>query len=274
MPMKNPPHPGRSIKNACMEPLGLNTTAAAHALGVPPHTLSRVLNGRASISSEMAIRLETAGWSSADHWIRLQSEHDLASARNEIDRLNERILNLESKNVILENENRNLRRRDSHAQGLRGAVFVAELTGGVLTRYKDGWDVRMANGTLIEVKFSRIHPQRRWTWDSLLGRNYTKIFDFLVLVGDKDERYDNRYPKDLGYVCFLTPRSEVNNIKNSWSNCQSLITNPEKARAPHLRKLWEYLVRSPEKFKHLSPNRPSIETLATSMEFTSVSTST
>ena len=81
MPMKNPPHPGRSIKDACLAPLGLTVTAAARILGVARHTLSRVLNGQAGISPEMAIRLEKAGWSSAEQWLRLQVAYDLSQAR-------------------------------------------------------------------------------------------------------------------------------------------------------------------------------------------------
>jgi addiction module HigA family antidote len=81
MPMKNPPHPGHTIKDACLEPLGLSVTQAAAVLGVARHTLSRVLNGHAGISPEMAIRLEKAGWSTADHWLRLQTSYDLAQAR-------------------------------------------------------------------------------------------------------------------------------------------------------------------------------------------------
>jgi len=81
MPMKNPPHPGHSLKDACLDPLNLTVTEAAKALGIARHTLSRVLNGRAGISPEMAIRLEKAGWSNADHWLRLQTVYDLAQAR-------------------------------------------------------------------------------------------------------------------------------------------------------------------------------------------------
>jgi addiction module HigA family antidote len=79
--MKNPPHPGHSIKDACLDPLGLSVTEAANVLDIARHTLSRVLNGRAGISAEMAIRLEKAGWSNADHWLRLQTAYDLAKAR-------------------------------------------------------------------------------------------------------------------------------------------------------------------------------------------------
>ena len=81
MPMKNPPHPGYSIKDACLDSLGLSVTEAARVLGIARHTLSRVLNGRAGVSPDMAIRLEKAGWSNADHWLRLQTAYDLAQAR-------------------------------------------------------------------------------------------------------------------------------------------------------------------------------------------------
>jgi antitoxin HigA-1 len=85
MPMKNPPHPGHSIKEACLKPLGLSVTEAAGILGVARHTLSRVLNGQAGISPEMAIRLEKAGWSNADQWLRLQTAYDLAQVRQRQD---------------------------------------------------------------------------------------------------------------------------------------------------------------------------------------------
>ncbi len=81
MPMKRPPHPGHSIKDACLEPLQLSVTDGAKVLGVARHTLSRIINGQAGISPEMAIRLEKAGWSNADHWLRLQGAFDLAQAR-------------------------------------------------------------------------------------------------------------------------------------------------------------------------------------------------
>ena len=87
MPMKNPPHPGRSIKDACLEPLELSVTEGAKVLGVTRNTLSRVINGQSGISPEMAIRLEKAGWSNADHWLRLQTAYELAQARKEQDRI-------------------------------------------------------------------------------------------------------------------------------------------------------------------------------------------
>ena len=87
MVMKNPPHPGRSIKENCLDPLGLNVTETARVLGVARHTLSRVLNGHAAISPEMAIRLEKAGWSNAEFWLRRQTSYDLMQARKSEDQI-------------------------------------------------------------------------------------------------------------------------------------------------------------------------------------------
>ena len=81
MAMGNLPHPGHSIKENCLAPLGLNVTEAAKVLGVARHTLSCVLNGHAGISPEMAMRLEKAGWSNAEFWLRRQTSYDLAQAK-------------------------------------------------------------------------------------------------------------------------------------------------------------------------------------------------
>ncbi len=81
MPMKNPPHPGRLVKSACLETVGLTVTEGAKVLGVSRPTLSSLINGRAGISPEMAIRLEKAFGSTADAWLRMQAAFDLAQAR-------------------------------------------------------------------------------------------------------------------------------------------------------------------------------------------------
>ena len=79
--MKNPPHPGRLVKRACLETVGLTVTEGAKVLGVSRPTLSSLINGRAGISPEMAIRLEKAFGSTADAWLRMQAAFDLAQAR-------------------------------------------------------------------------------------------------------------------------------------------------------------------------------------------------
>ena len=81
MPMKNPPHPGKVMRVSCLEPLGLNITAAAKVLGVSRQALSNLVNGRARMSTEMAIRLAKAFGSTTETWIRLQAAYDIVQAR-------------------------------------------------------------------------------------------------------------------------------------------------------------------------------------------------
>jgi len=87
--MKQPVHPGEVLRNDVLDELGLSVTETARRLGVSRVALSRVLNGRAAVSASLALRLERAGISTADFWLRLQSAHDLARAR-------------ESENVVVE----------------------------------------------------------------------------------------------------------------------------------------------------------------------------
>lgn len=77
MLMHNPPHPGEVLRGLCLEPLGLSVTNAATALGVSRKTLSAVLNGRAGISPEMAVRLSIAFKTSAESWLNQQVQYDL-----------------------------------------------------------------------------------------------------------------------------------------------------------------------------------------------------
>lgn len=77
MRMHNPPHPGEIIKSLCLEPLGLSVTEAAKALGVSRKTLSTILNGRAGVSPEMAVRLSIAFGTSAESWLNQQIHYDL-----------------------------------------------------------------------------------------------------------------------------------------------------------------------------------------------------
>ncbi len=77
MKMHNPPHPGEVLKELCLEPLGLTVTQAARSLGVSRKTLSSILNGRAGISPEMAVRLSIAFDTSAESWLNQQLQYDL-----------------------------------------------------------------------------------------------------------------------------------------------------------------------------------------------------
>ena len=81
MPMKNPPHPGLSVRLNCLEPFSLSVTEGAKVLGVSRTTLSRLINGQAGVSPEMAIRLSKAFGATPDIWIRMQAAYDRAQAR-------------------------------------------------------------------------------------------------------------------------------------------------------------------------------------------------
>lgn len=75
--MHKPPHPGEILRELCIEPLDLSVTRTAEALGVSRKTLSAILNGRAGISPEMAIRLSKAFGTSAESWLNQQVQYDL-----------------------------------------------------------------------------------------------------------------------------------------------------------------------------------------------------
>lgn len=80
MKMHNPPYPGEVLRELCIEPLNLSITEIAEALGTSHEVLSSVLNGRASISPEMAIRLSKAFGTSAESWLNQQMQYDLWQA--------------------------------------------------------------------------------------------------------------------------------------------------------------------------------------------------
>ena len=81
MPMKNPPHPGDFIRTEIIEPAGLSVTAAALALQVSRPALSSLLNGRADLSGDMALRIEKAFGVKMDTLMRMQSSYDIAKTR-------------------------------------------------------------------------------------------------------------------------------------------------------------------------------------------------
>jgi hypothetical protein len=168
------------------------------------------------------------------------------------------ILRLKKRTSELEQENEALKKRLDFARGGPAEKFVAELTGGELTRYKDRHDVTTKSGHRLEVKLSHLNrpassKTKRWNWDRILGLNETKEYDFLVLTGEKDERYKEQYPPCLPYVFFLVPRRDVPAIMGA-GNCVALNTNLNTARANKAEVLKRYLVRSPERFREFAAN--------------------
>ena len=80
MPMKKPVHPGRIVRHDCLEPLGLSVTEAAKVLGLTRQALNNVVNEKAGISPEMAIRISKAFGGTPGAWVRMQAAFDLALA--------------------------------------------------------------------------------------------------------------------------------------------------------------------------------------------------
>ena len=80
--LKNPAHPGGFVKHEIIEPLGLSVTAAAEVLGVTRAALSALLNERANLSPEMALRIEKAFGVSMDTLMRMQNSYDIAQTRS------------------------------------------------------------------------------------------------------------------------------------------------------------------------------------------------
>lgn len=81
MPMRNPPHPGDFIRTEVVQPAGLSVTAAAAALHVSRPALSSLLNGRAGLSGDMALRIEKAFGVKMDTLMRMQASYDIAQTR-------------------------------------------------------------------------------------------------------------------------------------------------------------------------------------------------
>jgi addiction module HigA family antidote len=81
--MHNPPHPGLTVRHDCLEPLGLTVTAGARVLGVTHQALNNLVNGKAGISPEMAVRLSKAFGATPETWLRLQMAYDLAQVRRQ-----------------------------------------------------------------------------------------------------------------------------------------------------------------------------------------------
>jgi len=81
MMMKNSPHPGLSVRHDCLEPLELSVTEGAKALGVTRQALNNLVNGKAGISPEMAVRLAKAFGGSPETWLAMQTDYDLAQVR-------------------------------------------------------------------------------------------------------------------------------------------------------------------------------------------------
>lgn len=149
----------------------------------------------------------------------------------QVSELENRILCLEqeldhfkSRCRLLEREVEFLRLHPTISQGLKGERLVCQLTGGLLTKYAEKYDVFLPNLATVEVKHSKLNTPvhgsstRRWNWSKPLGHlDKGKDYDFLILLGEKDERYPSQYVDNSPFVCFLVPREIVPSLMSKGS---------------------------------------------------------
>lgn len=93
--MRKPPHPGYGIRDL-IEEAGMSVTDAARKLGVTRQALNNLVNGRAGISPEMAIRLEKVFGGAAEQWLRIQTAYELAQAREREEEITQGLMPLNS----------------------------------------------------------------------------------------------------------------------------------------------------------------------------------
>lgn len=141
----------------------------------------------------------------------------------------------------LEQEIEFLRTHTAIAQGMKGETLIAKLAGGIMSDFAAEHDIVIGDDIKIEVKFSKLNvpvagsPTKRWNWSKPLGwKDKGKNYNFLLLIGEKDPRYLDQYPKDSPYVFFLIPKARVIEIMTSGSAIGAnvaLTTNLSTARA-------------------------------------------
>lgn len=85
--MKNPPHPGLSVRHDCLEPLGLTVIEGARVLGVTRQALNSLVNGKSGVSPEMAVRVSKASGGTPSSWLGVQLDYDLAQVARRADRI-------------------------------------------------------------------------------------------------------------------------------------------------------------------------------------------
>ncbi|MBI5659262.1 MAG: hypothetical protein HZC43_06870 [Nitrosomonadales bacterium] len=150
------------------------------------------------------------------------------------------IAKLESENMRLRCELAFLKTHTSIAQGMRGETLIAKAIDGSVTSYAEGYDVLTTDGRRIEVKFSKLNQPvkhvstKRWNWSKPLGSmDRGKEYEYLLLIGEKDERYSHDSIDASPYVYFLIPNKSVSRLMDKGSTVGGMIqvtTNLEKLR--------------------------------------------
>lgn len=163
-----------------------------------------------------------------------------------------RIQELEARVSQLEREIEFLRLHPTFAQGLKGERFICSITHGVATKLNSRFDILVKEQIKLEVKFSKLntpekkaHSTRRWSWSKPMGwLDKGKDYDFLILVGERDYRFDTQYLDDTPFVTFLVPAEKVPTIivrgstiganVNLTTHFKTVRSNPGKCLIRHM----------------------------------------
>ena len=170
---------------------------------------------------------------------------EVAALKDEIGGLQDRVRHLEREVEFL-------RLHPVFAQGLKGERFICMITGGLATELNASFDILTKGGLKLEVKFSKLNtpelsaPEtKRWSWSKVMGwLDKGKDYDFLLLIGERDHRYDDQYPDDCPYAVFLIPAARVRSIVVAGKAIGShvnLTTNFRTVRSPAGRCIIEHM---------------------------------
>jgi hypothetical protein len=145
------------------------------------------------------------------------------------------------------------------AAGIAGESIVAKIVNGVVTAYAGAFDVTAASGAKIEVKYSKLNikykerDDTRWAWGKIFGEGGSKVFDYLLLVGDADKRHARHYrDSDSSFVMFCLPFAEVAKFTMSMNSGRyraiQLTSSPtQTTRSSRAKSLFdEFQVTAPE----------------------------
>lgn len=160
---------------------------------------------------------------------------ELEHLRAENEALKERIAHLEKQICQLETH-------QTLYAGARGESIISKMVGGEITAYNAGHDIEIggSKGLRLEVKMASLNrPVKhsgtlRWAWSKILGESGDKEYDWLILIGKKDDRYIDHYPDpDSAYVFFAVPKIEITPLLSSSGKKKMiyLTTNPITSRS-------------------------------------------
>lgn len=172
--------------------------------------------------------------------------------------MNESISELRARISQLEDENWALKQRLKVLEPQEAPVaefYIAELSGGSLTSGLVAHDVVGSDGSLFEVKYSRLNTpvkgakSKRWSWGHPLGNSGLKAFDYLILVGEIDPRYAHQYEGSCPfYVLFCVPYDQVTAVMRDNEPLIQITTNPLSIRSASAKRLFEEFYITPDQF--------------------------